>query len=118
MRKFIIVPLIAILFSVTGCGIFTSDSNNKVNSAMKSDSITQDVHVRVLSGKDCINTPPTIKLIQRIAASLDIAIIVENIFIDTQEEAVKYRFLGSPTVQIDGLDLDIDARKITDFGIG
>lgn len=37
--------------------------------------------------------------------------------IDTPEQAVRERFLGSPTVRIDGRDVDPGARGRTDYGL-
>ena len=37
--------------------------------------------------------------------------------IATQAEAVQHRFLGSPTIQIRGLDIDPEAREFNDFGL-
>jgi hypothetical protein len=36
--------------------------------------------------------------------------------IRTQEEADAWRFLGSPTVQVNGLDIDSSARTSSIFG--
>ncbi|MEK6978427.1 MAG: DUF2703 domain-containing protein [Candidatus Hydrothermarchaeota archaeon] len=38
--------------------------------------------------------------------------------ITTQEEAVRYRFLGSPTIQVNGLDIEHRARTADAFQIG
>ena len=72
--------------------------------------------VRVVSVADCINTPPTIKLIQETAVELGLRIDLVRQLVSTQEEANKYRFIGSPTVQIDGLDLQPDMRTNTKYG--
>jgi hypothetical protein len=37
--------------------------------------------------------------------------------IETSEEAEHERFLGSPTVRVDGADIDPDAARRTDFGL-
>jgi hypothetical protein len=72
--------------------------------------------VRVVSTADCLNTPPTIKLIQETAIELGLLIDISRQVVTTQEEANKYRFIGSPTVQIDGLDLQPDMRTNTKYG--
>jgi hypothetical protein len=72
--------------------------------------------IRVVSAADCVNTPPTIKLIQDTALELGLRIDLSRQVVTTQEEANKYRFIGSPTVQIDGLDLQPDMRTNTKYG--
>ena len=37
--------------------------------------------------------------------------------IETEEEARAHRFLGSPTVRIDGRDLDPNPENLTSFGL-
>lgn len=43
---------------------------------------------------------------------------IEQIDVETDEDAARHRFLGSPTVQIEGQDVEPAARDRTDFGIG
>ena len=38
--------------------------------------------------------------------------------IATEAEAMKHRFLGSPTIQILGLDIDPEVRGFDDYGLG
>jgi len=37
--------------------------------------------------------------------------------VKTLEDAIKHRHIGSPTVQVNGLDIDPGAREINQFGI-
>ncbi len=37
--------------------------------------------------------------------------------VESEEEAEQLRFLGSPTVRIQGLDVEREARQATDFGL-
>lgn len=42
---------------------------------------------------------------------------IKTIVVSTQEEAEQHRFLGSPTVHIDGRDVDPMAEKINRYGL-
>ena len=42
---------------------------------------------------------------------------VDLVHIDSLEAAGRQRFLGSPTVRIDGVDVDPTARDRTDYGL-
>ncbi len=75
------------------------------------------VNVRVLYIKDCANTPPTVRLIERVAQDMGIPVQIDEVSVTSQEQAEALRFLGSPTVQIDGQDIDPAARHLSDFGI-
>jgi hypothetical protein len=72
--------------------------------------------VRILYTDGCANTEPTIQRIREVAQDLRIAICVDLVQVTTHQQADAWRFLGSPTVQIDGRDIDPAARTATVFG--
>ena len=71
--------------------------------------------VRVLSAGECVNTPPTIELVKATAAELGLAVDVTRVIIATPGEARQHRFFGSPTVQVDGLDIEPKLRGSTNY---
>src|SRR5262245_27875316 len=75
------------------------------------------MHVRILYIEGCPHSKSTEDLVRRVATSLAIDHGVESVRVDSQEEAVKLRFLGSPTVQIDGRDIEPSARHRTDYAL-
>ncbi len=75
------------------------------------------IGVRVLHLDGCEATPPTVRLIRDVAAALGVPIRLERVEVGSEAEAVKLRFLGSPTVQINGLDIEVDARSARAFGL-
>lgn len=75
------------------------------------------VDVKVLSIKGCQATPPTIELVESVAQEMNIDIELAVQVVETPEQAQENRFIGSPTVQINGLDIEPDARKIEFFGV-
>ena len=101
------VILMTLLFSSLFCGSANAASagNDKV------------VDVKVLSMKGCPATPPTIKLVKSVANEMNINIKLTVIVVQTSEQAQKDRFIGSPTVRINGSDIDPDARGIELFGV-
>jgi hypothetical protein len=66
---------------------------------------------------DCPATPPTMRLVEEVARALDIPIALEPVLVETSEQAQQLRFLGSPTVQVAGLDIEPEARTSRDFGL-
>lgn len=74
------------------------------------------VQVKILGSEGCANTPPTIKLVKNVAQDLNILVNIETIMVGTQEQARELRFLGSPTVQIEGFDIEPSARDSLAFG--
>jgi hypothetical protein len=56
-------------------------------------------------------------MIKKIGASQNVATNPELVIIRTVEEAVHYRHIGGPTVQINGVDIEPDARDIKTFSM-
>lgn len=66
---------------------------------------------------ECPATPATIQLVESVARGMDISIALESVLVDSPEQAQALAFLGSPTVQASGLDIEPEARSRTDFGL-
>ena len=79
-------------------------------------STVRPLNVRVLYTNECPATPETIELVEEIASSTGTRIQLEVIPVESPEQALELRFLGSPTVQVNGLDVDPAARQNTAFG--
>lgn len=77
---------------------------------------TEIVHIRVLSAEGCPNTPATISLIEQVSLETRVPIRLETLLIQSQEDAEANRFMGSPTVQVNGVDLDPGMRHRTTYG--
>jgi len=75
------------------------------------------VEVIVLFSEGCDNTPPTIGLIEQIALESRIEIDLKTVPVESQDQAQQWKFLGSPTVQVNGLDIEPSARSATGFGL-
>jgi len=74
------------------------------------------VNIRILYTDGCDNTPPTIELVKKTASGMGIDIDLETIKVEDQKQAETQKFLGSPTVQVNGLDVDPSARSLKAFG--
>ena len=72
--------------------------------------------VVVLHNESCPSTPKTVELIEKCILELGINVDFQKVLVATQEEAEAWRFLGSPTVQVNGIDIDPSARDSTVFG--
>jgi hypothetical protein len=65
----------------------------------------------------CDATRSTIQLVQDVAAALGVRICLERVAVTTEDEAAEMRFLGSLTVHVNGLDIDVAARSDQTFGL-
>jgi hypothetical protein len=75
------------------------------------------IQVKILGSEGCANTPPTVELVKNVAQDLKIPVNIEMVIVGTQEQARELRFLGSPTVQIEGFDIEPSARDSLAFGL-
>ncbi len=80
--------------------------------------MNKSVEVRVLYTTRCSSVAPTIDLLERVGNDMRVAVTLEKVLVASKEEAVNLRCLGSPTVQINGLDIDPEAREKTKFHHG
>ena len=74
------------------------------------------LNVRILYTEGCANAPQTVQLVQDVAFQLRIPIDIRQVRVTAQAQADELSFLGSPTVQINGQDIDPSARAASDFG--
>src|SRR5262249_32687448 len=72
--------------------------------------------VEVLYLAGCPNRGPTVELAKQVIADLGVDASVEEVEVQGADEAERLRFLGSPTVVVNGRDIEPGARRRTDFG--
>ena len=99
---FILVLAAATLLFAVACGQSGSGSTLKV---------------KVASLEHCGATQPTVDLVKSTAKELGLAIDFTYVAITTLEQAKAHKHLGSPTIQINGLDIEPAARSANQFGI-
>jgi len=75
------------------------------------------VKVTILYFEGCPNHPPVVELIRRAVAEFGLHTEVEEVQVKSPEEVDRLCFLGSPTVHVDGVDIDPAARSRTDFAM-
>src|SRR5260221_1619146 len=70
------------------------------------------MRVQVLFFEGCPNYKPAVDLVRSVAPNA----FVEEVEIKTTADAKRMRFLGSPTILVDGVDVEPSARTRTDYG--
>jgi len=71
----------------------------------------------ILHFDDCPNVDVAADRVRTVAAGLGIEIHLRFVRVESAEEAVRERFLGSPSVRVNGVDIDSSARDQYDFGL-
>jgi hypothetical protein len=75
------------------------------------------VRVELLYFDDCPNYPALRLRVEQLLADQGLADQLELVRITSLEEAKAHRFLGSPSLRVDGADVEPDADERTDFGM-
>lgn len=73
--------------------------------------------IELLYFSGCTTYQEAETLIEEVVHSLGVAAEVGSQGVETQEDAARLRFLGSPTIRVDGMDIDPAARSSTDYGL-
>lgn len=69
--------------------------------------------IRILTFEGCPNCEAVKELVETTVNELKLQTAIEAIQVKDQHEARMYRFLGSPTIQIDGQDIEASRRSET-----
>ena len=75
------------------------------------------MQIDVLYFEGCPNHAPTVERVKQIAAEMGLTVPVREVPITTPEEVEEQRFLGSPTVLVNGVDIDPHASQQGRYGL-
>jgi hypothetical protein len=73
--------------------------------------------VEILYFEGCPNHEAARALVERVAAELQVEPEINLIEVPDAEAALRFRFLGSPTLRVDGRDIEPGAEERGDFGL-
>jgi hypothetical protein len=73
--------------------------------------------VEVLFFEGCPNHEKAADAVRDVAREVGVAVDVTEVEVRDAEEASRLGFLGSPTVRVDGLDVEPEARRSTAYGL-
>ena len=73
------------------------------------------MRVEILFFEGCPNHPPAAEMVRETISALAIDAVLVEVEVRGQADAERLRFLGSPSIQVDGVDIEPDARTRTDY---
>jgi hypothetical protein len=76
------------------------------------------VRIEVLAREDCPNRGMALIVVERVVDETGIPAEIEIVEVTSDEDAESYRVLGSPTVLVDGRDVDPQPSLNADFSAG
>lgn len=83
---------------------------------IKGSDMNKQLNMVILYNENCPATPKTIEFIEECISEFGIHVELRKILVRSQQEADEWKFLGSPTVQINGIDIDPGVRDAKVFG--
>jgi len=75
------------------------------------------MRIAVLYFDGCPNHVPTVARIKQVMADLGLQVGIEEIKVTSPEDAQRLRFLGSPTVLVNGVDIEPSAQSRRTYGL-
>lgn len=73
--------------------------------------------IEVLYFEGCPSHPPTMRMVREVLDSLDRNDEIHQVEIRSRAEAEAMRFVGSPSIRINGSDIEPWTRTAKDFGL-
>ena len=74
--------------------------------------------IEVLYFESCPNHEPTLQLVLEVAQTLGLSPDVREVVVASPDEVEALRFLGSPSVRVNGRDIEPGADDRIDFALG
>ena len=74
--------------------------------------------VEILAFAGCPNSDPTRGTVEEILREFELEVEIRTIDVPDPEAAHRLRFLGSPTVRVDGRDVEPGSHERSDYGMG
>lgn len=75
------------------------------------------MRIEILTFEGCPNADVTRELVRKAVRSEAVDAEIEYINVETAELAQRLRFLGSPSVRVDGDDVELSANGRTSYGL-
>jgi len=75
------------------------------------------VKIEILTFDGCPNAQVVRELVERVLADSEVDAELAHVNIPDPETAQRLRFLGSPTIRVDGRDIEPGAEERTDYAL-
>lgn len=73
------------------------------------------IKIEILGFSGCPNYDPAVALVKEVVKDLEIDAVIKEVEVRDMEDARRLRFFGSPSIQVNGVDIDPAVRESTDY---
>lgn len=74
--------------------------------------------IRVLHSDGCGSTPVALQNLHAVLVEMNVEAEVERVIVTDEDDLAEARYFGSPTIQVNGVDVDPGSRTRTDYSRG
>ncbi len=74
--------------------------------------------IEILYFEGCPNSAPTGDLVNQVVKELGVDASISTVEVNDADQARRHRFFGSPSVHVNGIDVDPAVRSRTDYAYG
>ena len=78
----------------------------------------ESVKIEVLSIRGCGTHRSVVEMAREVVKELELDAEFEEVQVRSASEAERLRFLGSPSIRVDRVDIEPSARLRTQYGLG
>jgi hypothetical protein len=83
----------------------------------RSETGDREVNIEVLYVAECPSHPAAVRMVRDVLAAEGVATEVQEILVRDEEMARKLKFLGSPTIRVNGRDIAEETRNAQNFAL-
>ena len=73
--------------------------------------------IEVFYFEGCPSFPKAMDQVKSVLREEGLDVAIEPVAVETHEDALTHRFLGSPSIRVNGLDVEVQSREREDFGL-
>jgi hypothetical protein len=84
---------------------------------LKEDLIVKPPVIELLLSPGCPATEETMKMVEAVLDELGLKVNVSEVVVKTSQEARDSRFLGSPSIRLDGKDIEPGSENRQNYGL-
>ena len=103
------------LMLIVACHNEKVETNQKVQERVAGDS--QMIKIDIYAKKACKATEPTIDLVKNILEQMNISSELNIMFLKSHSRAIELKVTGSPTIRVNGIDIDPSSDQTQRYGL-
>jgi hypothetical protein len=106
---------VSLLCIIVSCGDKQAEDTAPIKRPARGNQSAMQIEVLTIPG--CQVTPPTVDLVKTTADEMGTSYEITIVTVENHQQANDLRFIGSPTVRINGVDIDPGSHLKKHYGV-